>query len=140
MSYLAYIDAIVLLMGSNESDVKNAISVIRSDNQAVLVAGDIEYDPIVADETRAAIGGFDFGRTFPVGAQRFTEPGTQRLFRICVGRPFPKLSQCAAGNDSHPSEYYALVPRREQEGIIGSVATKVLFSGEACAFPEVRPA
>jgi hypothetical protein len=85
-------------MGQNMTDIHfSAVEMHRGD-QPVLVAADVENDPVVE-----FIGGGEdlpqFGKTFEFGLLHDLVPTQER--RPAVGILLPKLDQRFAGNDVH---------------------------------------
>jgi hypothetical protein len=93
------IDAIVRLLGSNEPNEADPVSVVDRHNQTVLVAFDGEHHAVLADDARVRMDEFDVWRRPPIGHSRIVIPGSQRLFGI--GMTLPTLSKRATSNDPH---------------------------------------
>jgi hypothetical protein len=60
------VDHVVSLVGSNETDVDNAIRVVNPHHDPVFVARNIEHHTAVLEDTRAADGPFNVRRRRPV--------------------------------------------------------------------------
>jgi len=72
------------------------------DDQAVLVAADVEDDTIVADKiNRCTKRNLDVGRALSVGLVDSHIPCSQRRFGLIVLGP--EIPQCLPGNDLHGS-------------------------------------
>ena len=98
------IDPVVLPVRADEPDVHDAIRIIYPNNDAILVAGDIEYRATVVENARATDGSLDVRRGCPVGPPDLPEPRHQRLARVSVRGASPDESlKRAERNDSHIS-------------------------------------
>ena len=78
-------------MGSSEFHPDDSGSVLHFHNQAVLVAADVEYNPIVAADAGIAVLVLHCLRRQPGCFQRFLDPTFEGALRIAVGRMVPEL-------------------------------------------------
>ena len=62
------IDPIVLPVRSDEPDIDDAIRIIDPHHDAILVAGDVEYNATVVENARAADGSLHVRRRRPVSS------------------------------------------------------------------------
>lgn len=81
----------VLPMCANKLDINSAKSVSNRDNQAVIVAFDIEHHAIGCNKTCTGIAQFDVLLTLPLGSAGVFKPGLQCVFGGWVR--LPKLYQ-----------------------------------------------
>lgn len=86
------VDLIVFLVTAYEFDEKCSCFVHHRNNKAIVIALDVENDPIVAYKACIAILRLDLCRGFPVCFGGFGVPSLQRLFGLRM--LFPERSQC----------------------------------------------
>src|SRR4051812_10115358 len=117
MSHLSHIDFIVGLVGTDPFDPDDRLLKIDRYHEAIVVAFNVEDDPLRVDDARRRIAAFYIRCIFPGGLARFVEPGLQcsldsRLV-LAAGKTVDELSQGATGDDSH-SPLTIMVPLWEQ--------------------------
>ena len=81
------VDLVVLGVRTNELDINRSKLVGDRDNQAVVIALDIEHHPVLPDYTGTAVLILDVLRRLPARCTRFLVPGSQWL--LSAGMPFP---------------------------------------------------
>jgi len=86
-------------MSPDESNVANPVAAIEFDDQSILVASNVEYDPIVSQYTRVSVHGFDLVRCRPIRRLGFLIPGFDWFLGIRMN--LPKVAQGADSYDSH---------------------------------------
>src|SRR5262249_59836267 len=89
-------------MSTNPLDEDELDAVLHPDNEAVLVAADVEDDTIVAEKVGRAIQFLCIRWTLPFRLFDLLEPGQQWLLRAPADLPSPKLPQLTPGDDLHP--------------------------------------
>lgn len=82
-------------MRTNEPDPHHAIWIIDFYDQSVMVAFDVEHDPVVRQERSTGIVPFNVVGPFPCCIFCFLVPGFELL--LTVGMFFPKVLQCLFG-------------------------------------------
>lgn len=80
-------------MGAHKPDEHLPLGVFNYHNQPVGIAFDVEYNPVIGEDTNVAIDLFDFCRRIPTGFFRFCVPSPQRLFSIRMD--FPEFNETA---------------------------------------------
>ena len=88
-------------MCAHKLDVGDLHPVRKGDDEPVLVPGNVEDDPVVANDAGVSVLSFDIARGFPFGPAGFTVPSFQGFF--CVPAPglFPECLEGGYGNDSY---------------------------------------
>src|SRR5665647_75531 len=96
------VDPIVLPVRPDEPDVHDAIRIIYPNNDAILVAGDIEYRATVVENARATNGSLDIRRRCPVSPPDLPVPRHQRLAHVSVrGASLDESLKRTERNDPH---------------------------------------
>ena len=80
-------------MGAHKPDEHLPLGVFNYHDQPVGIAFNVEYNPVVGEDTDAAIDLFDFCRRIPTGSFRLCVPSPQRLFSIRMD--FPEFNETA---------------------------------------------
>ncbi len=83
-------------MRTDEADINNAILVIDSHDEPILVALDVENNSVSGDNAGTDINVFDVFRGFPLGLIGILISGSQSTF--CIRMFFPKVSECTSSN------------------------------------------
>src|SRR3989442_10115800 len=99
--HLGYVDLVILLVGADEPHVQNAVRIVRADDQAVLVAGDVENYPAVRHDAGATVCRLYVCRARPIGARGLAKPGLERLLGVTPIATFPALPQRPSRNNPH---------------------------------------
>src|SRR5712671_733204 len=118
MSHLGHIDLVIGLMGANPFDPDDCLLKIDSHHKTMVIAFNVEDNPLRADDARRCITTLYVCRILPSCLARFLEPGIQRSFHgqpiLAGGKALDELSQRSAGDDPH-SPPTSMVPLWEQE-------------------------
>ncbi len=99
------VDLVVIFVRTDEPDVHNPEAILDSRDDSVFISLDVEYHPVVGQETGVPVNILDIRRTFPPGMFNVEIPCLQRLLRIQM--LFPKLTQRFPRDYTHSSLYYA---------------------------------
>ena len=91
-------------MGTDKPDEHDSVLVPDSCYQSVIVAFDVEDNPVVCNEAGIAIDVLDVLRPFPCRMFDIIMPCLKRLSRIRM--LLPKFSQSFVGYDSHRETVY----------------------------------
>ncbi|MDQ5909346.1 MAG: hypothetical protein QG599_1441 [Pseudomonadota bacterium] len=74
-------------MRPDEPDKQDAGVVAHGDDQSIVIALNVEHDPVVGQETGGTVHGLDVGRRMPVGPPGLGIPAAQGRFRRWMGGP-----------------------------------------------------
>lgn len=89
----------------------DAFFIIDRDDEAIIIALDIERHALGVDDARRSLEALHIGGARPTRLARFVEPGVEsRLQRglVLVSRAsFDEFAQCAPGDDPHGANYQA---------------------------------
>jgi hypothetical protein len=121
-------------MRADGADVARSVRIVDRDDQAVLVALDVEYNSVLADDARVRVDALDVRRRVPVGPPRIVVPRSQGLLSLRV--LLPELSKRSASDDPHRRQYTAL-PSWEQVLLLESVTD--LAEADNCVTHNVSP-
>ena len=77
-------------MGSDKTNVRDAMLIFDNDYQKIFVAFDIENHAIIGQEADVTIFSLDVRRRLPIRLLGVSIPGSQHLLRIRV--PSPKIA------------------------------------------------
>jgi len=69
---------------TDESNIDDAVLVVDSHDQPILVPANVEDDPVAGNKTRVGIVILDILGCLPVGLERLVVPGFQRLTGVGV--------------------------------------------------------
>src|SRR4051794_7684427 len=94
-----HVDVVVLAGRSHELDPHGALAEPRLDDQAVLVATDVEDDALGVHDARVREVPLDVRRRSPIGPARDRVPCLEGLLRSGVA--LPEGPQRPKGDDSH---------------------------------------
>jgi len=86
-------------MRPDEADVDDAERVVDGDDQPVLVALDIENDPVVGYDAGTSVNILDIFRRLPLCLSSILTPGYERHFHVSM--TLPKGAQRASCDDTH---------------------------------------
>ena len=86
-------------MRADETDIDDAMLVTDGDDEPVLIAFDVEYDPIACNDAGVRINARDIVGRLPCDAADILVPGFES--RLNVIMLCPVAAQCASGNYSH---------------------------------------
>ena len=96
------IDPTVLPVCTDEPDVYDAIGIIYPNNDAILVAGDVEYGSAAVENARAANGSLEIRRRCPISPPDLPVPRHQWLANVSVRGVSPDESlKRTERNDPH---------------------------------------
>jgi hypothetical protein len=76
------LDGIILPMGADEPDIDNSIRIVDPDNDAILVACNIEHRAAVLENAGTADVPLDVSRFCPIGLPHLPKPSHHRLAGI----------------------------------------------------------
>src|SRR5690349_14234743 len=99
MSHLLDVDGVMFRVGAHETDVDHAVGVVGLHNQPVIIALDVEHDPVVPRDARIPILRFNLSWSIPVLFFDLSVPSQKRLLR--VGMALPKRPESLLGYDPH---------------------------------------
>lgn len=86
-------------MRAHETNVYHALLINDDDDQPVMIAFDIEYNPVMGQKAGISVDRFDIRRRIPGRARHIPKPDLQRDGGI--GVCFPKFAQQAPADDPH---------------------------------------
>src|SRR3984893_1790714 len=105
MSHLRHIDLVIGFVGTDPFDPDDALLEIDRHHEAIIIALDVEDDPLRTDDTRRRMTPLDIRRTLPRSLARFVEPSIQCGFHcrliLSTRKALYELPQCAARDDPH---------------------------------------
>ena len=93
------IDFVILGVSSDKPDENNPAVVVDFDDEPVVVAFDVEDNPVSGEDVRARVEFFDVLRPAPIRRLGFMEPRFERCFG--AGVFFIKIPECFPCDDSH---------------------------------------
>ena len=103
-SNLLCIDSVVGRVCPDKPDIHDLKVVLDSHDEAVTIAHDIEYDPIVSNKASRPVGVLNILRGSPIGPSSFCIPRSECA--LCVRMPFPKSFERLYRDYSHWILYY----------------------------------
>ena len=105
MIYLFDIDPVVVLMGTDPLDPNDALLEIYRHDQPVIIALDIEYDPVSCHDAGRRVEALHISRTGPICFAHLIEPGVESCLRCCLvlmaRSGLNEFTKRPAGNDTH---------------------------------------
>src|SRR5437660_465993 len=105
MVHFSDIDAIIIAMSSDPFYPHDGLREIHCNNEPVVIAFDIEYDPLACDNTRRRIEPSHIRHARPPRFAHLREPSVDRSLQRCVilvsRATVDELTQCTPGNDPH---------------------------------------
>src|SRR4051794_32084805 len=103
MVHLRHIDPVVVLVGTQPFDPHDALLEVDGHHETVIIALDIEHDPLSADDACRGIELPHIGGTHPACLADFVEPRIERRLHCRLISPpreaNDELTQSAAGYD-----------------------------------------
>src|ERR1700730_7097861 len=107
MSHLRHVDLVISLVCADPFDPDDGLLEIDRHYEAIVIALDVEDNPLRADDACRRIAPFHIRGAPPCRFADFVEPGIQRgLHRSLVllpGEAFAEFTQGTTGDDPHPS-------------------------------------
>jgi hypothetical protein len=76
------IDPVILRMRTDKADKYLFLFIFDDHDETVVIAFDIEYNPIICNQTGIPVDGFNFCRRAPARFYYLSIPGSQWLFGI----------------------------------------------------------
>src|SRR5260370_1775674 len=138
MLHLLHIDLVVVLVCADPLDPHDTLLEIDGHDQPVIIALDVEDDPVGRDDAGSRVAALYICRARPPRLSDFVEPSVQgRLQRAMVlisPASFDEFSQSTPGNDPHAQKLPCAQIGRKPHGCDACAeAANAESTGDACA-------
>jgi len=77
MLHLFHVDLVVVPVRADPFDPRDALLEINGNDQAIVIAFDVEHDPVGRNDARSCVAAPDISRVGPPRLLDFVEPGIQ---------------------------------------------------------------